>query len=128
MEDYQKQGRDFLEETGTKFKAEYIDTKKYFPDDKDFRDVYKITLKRKGKSYSFTFGQSIANSGEEPTPYDILTCLTKYDPGDFQNFCGDFGYSDDSIKANGIHKSVVKEWAGVQRLFSDVIEKLQEIQ
>ena len=40
---------------------------------------------------SARFGQSIANAGQTPRAYDILTCLTKYDPGTFENFCSDFG-------------------------------------
>lgn len=63
-----------------------------------------------------------------PTAYDILTCLTKYDVGTFENFCGDFGYDTDSRSAERIYKSVCEEWKAVDRLFSDVIDELQEIQ
>lgn len=126
--DYQKQAEDFLKETNTSFKAVYEDYREYFPGDKQCREVYRITLKRKNKgSYTFTFGQSIANSGQEPTPYDVLACLTKYDPETFENFCSEFGYDTDSRTAKRTYKAVVKEYAGVMRLFDDVIEKLQEL-
>ena len=36
---------------------------------------------------------------EEPTAYDVLTCLTKFDPHAFESFCGDFGYDMDSRAA-----------------------------
>lgn len=124
---YQKQAKDFLTETKTRMKAEYITFDRYFDDDKEKRDIWKITLRRHGKSFSFKFGQSIASAGEEPTAYDVLACLTKYDPGTFENFCGEYGYNEDSRKAEKTYKAVVKEFAGVQRLFSDVINVLAEI-
>ena len=31
--------------------------------------------------------------------YDLLACITKSDPGNFRDFCSDFGYDTDSRKA-----------------------------
>ena len=65
---------------------------------------------------------------EEPTAYDILCCLTKHDPGDFEWFCSDFGYDTDSIKANETYKAVKDEYQNMCILFSDEeLEELQEI-
>lgn len=65
----------------------------------------------------------------EPTAYDLLSCLTKYDPGTFENFCADYGYDTDSRKAEKTYKEVMKEWENVSRIFStDELEQLQEIQ
>ena len=68
--------------------------------------------------------------GREPIPtptfYDILTCLTKYDPGSFENFCGDFGYDEDSRSAERTYKAVVKEYKAMARLFSE--EELEVLQ
>lgn len=152
--DYEKQGLTFLEETKTEFKAEFLKHGKHFNDDKE-RDIYEITLKRGNRVYKFEFGQSIANSGayirfwqgkketsqkykyqfeknkdfKEPTAYDVLTCLTKNEVGTFEDFCGDFGYEVDSIKAEKIYKAVVNEWQNIKMLYTDKeIEKLQEIQ
>jgi len=74
---YEKQGTDFLEKTGTKFKADFLKYGKHFDDDKEARDVYKITLSRKGRSYSFNFGQSINASGR----FIILNHTDKYPIG-----------------------------------------------
>ncbi|MCP5060589.1 MAG: hypothetical protein GY937_28165 [bacterium] len=63
MTEYDKQANDFLEKTGTTFKAEYVKTGRYFDDDNQDRDIYNITLKCKGRPYAFKFGQSIACSG-----------------------------------------------------------------
>lgn len=61
--EYDKQAREFLEKTGTSFKAEFLKYDKYFYNDKEKRDIYNITLQRGEREYKFTFGQSIAESG-----------------------------------------------------------------
>lgn len=62
-----------------------------------------------------------------PSAYDVLACLTKYDSGTFKDFCGDFGYSDDSIKALETYRAVQEEWSEVRRMFGDCLDDLQEI-
>ena len=126
--DYNKQAIDFLNATSTSFEAKFKDHDFYFPDDKEQRDIYRITLKNKLHTYRFNFGQSINNTGIAPRPYDILSCLTKYEVGTFENFCGDYGYDIDSRKAYKTYKAVMKEWKNVELLFSpEQIELLQEI-
>ena len=128
--DYQKQADDFLKETGTTFKAKFYKHDKYFADDKERRDIYKITLRRENfGSYTFTFGQSIVDSQKSiaPTAYDVLSVIQKCDVGSFENFCGDFSCEIDSRKAEKTYKAVQKEYENIDRLFSDVIEQLQEI-
>ena len=65
--------------------------------------------------------------GEAPDMYSVLASLTKYDPVDFDNFCGDYGYDNDSRKAEKMYHAVVEEWKNVERLFGDVLDELQEI-
>lgn len=62
-----------------------------------------------------------------PKLYDVLACLTKSDPGSFDDFCGDYGYSNDSINAEKTWRAVAEEWRSVSRIFGDVIDELQEI-
>lgn len=148
--------------------------KQYFSDDKDFRDVYTLTLQKDNKEYTFEFEQSLQNSdhweirdskdrninmmfnyfvtedrvkgeikriqkldklkavfvkGKQPTLYDVLTCLQKYDVGTFENFCDDYGYDNDSRTAEKTYKAVVKEFQAMERLFnSEELEVLQMIQ
>jgi hypothetical protein len=128
MSQYTEQAEKFMKDTKTTMKAVLADHAPYFDDDKNVWDIWRVTLRRHGKSFSFRFGQSIATLGQDLTPYDVLACLTKYDPGTFENFCGDFGYDTDSKKAEKTYKAVVKEWQGVKRLFGDVLERLSELQ
>ena len=106
----------------------YPQYKKHFDTDKDFRYVFKCQLSRGGKQYTFNFGQSIHNGAEEPTMYDILTCLQKYDVGSFEEFCSEFGYDTDSRTAERTYKAVCKEYEAMDRLFSDIMDEMQEIQ
>ena len=126
--DYQQQANEFATATGTKLKINRTTYGKHFADDKESRYIFNCTLTRNGKRYTFNFGQSIAAGNTKPTMYDILTCLTKYDPETFENFCSEYGYNTDSIKALNTYKAVKREFKGVNRLFSDILEQLQEIQ
>jgi len=176
MNNYKKQAQDFLNQTQTTFKAEFIKNDFHFDGDKEKRDIYKITLQRGARKMVFNFGQSLNNSGfyftqgvkkveidrefleldleesqlkyrieriisglhfqacdkihypKAPTPYDILAGLQNYEVGSFENFCDDFDYNIDSKKAEKTYNAVLKEWQGVQKLWSDEeIALLQEI-
>ena len=64
----------------------------------------------------------------KPTCYDVLACLTHYDPGSFQNFCDEFGYSNDSIRALKTYLAVQDEWENLRRIFTpEQLEELAEI-
>ena len=71
---------------------------------------------------------STGNGDNLPTAYDVLACLTKYDPGTFDEFCSEYGYNTDSRQAFKTYKAVVREWKNIEKLFSpEQIEALQEI-
>ncbi len=75
---YQKQATDFLTETNTQFSAIFVKYDKHFPDDKERRDIYEITLQRGVRKYAFRFGQSLLHSGRYILYYD----KGKYHAGD----------------------------------------------
>ena len=125
--DYEIQALNFAKKYGVKLQILGSEYKTKWGE-QQIRWVFKCKLLRNYKSYTFDFGQSIADGSKEPAMYDILTCLTKYDPETFDNFCAEFGYDIDSRNSKKIYKAVCKEFAAVERLFGDVIEELQEIQ
>jgi len=129
--DYNQQAIDFLNATSTGFTATFKEHDYYFTDDLHTRDIYICVLKNKLHRYRFTFGQSLKDSNNgntPPTAYDVLASLTKYEVGDFGDFCSAYGYDIDSRKAYKTYKAVLKEWKNVDRLFSsEQIELLQEI-
>lgn len=118
----------FADVNNVKLKINRTTYGKHFADDKESRYIFNCTLTRNRRRYTFNFGQSIAAGNTKPTMYDILTCLTKYNPETFENFCSEYGYNTDSIKALNTYKAVQREFNGVNRLFSDILEELQEIQ
>jgi hypothetical protein len=128
MSEYTKQANNFAAKYGVKLAAigdsiyDY-----YFPSDKEPRCIFKMKLSRGGKSYSFKFGQSINAGNSEPTMYDVLTCLTKYDVGTFEIFCGEFGYDTDSRTAEKTYKAVLREYAGMLRLFPEIEDSESEL-
>lgn len=117
---YLQQANEFAKKHNVSMKINSVNYGKHFADDKESRYIFNITLSRKGKRYTFNFGQSLASGSEEPTMYDILTCLEKYESIDFEDFCSNYGYKT--------YKAVDREYKAVNRLFGDVMEELQEIQ
>lgn len=77
---YEQQAIDFLNATGATLEIVFDRNDKYFHDDIEPRDIYKCTLKRGGRKYSFEFGNSMNNSGffaqygktKYPIPYAML--------------------------------------------------------
>lgn len=125
---YQQQANKFATTHGIKLKINRTTYGQHFAEDKESRYIFNCTLTRNGKKYTFNFGQSIAAGNQEPTMYDILATLTKYNPETFEDFCSEYGYNTDSIKALNTYKAVKREFNGVNRLFNDILEQLQEIQ
>ena len=87
------------------------------------------------------FWDSVYNTEHNITPtcYDILACLTKYDPGKYEDFCCEFGYETEIENQFGgftrnetayeIWKACCGEWKGVKRVFGEgeTLEELREI-
>jgi len=159
MTEYEKQAADFLAETQTEFKVHMVGCFPYFDGDKKPRDVYSVTLSNARGFMTFNFGDSINNTqarkGEavpynrkgmtsyrlqayrnkkqrqhkKPSAYDVLACLQKYDVGTFKDFCAEFGYDEDSRKAEKLYFAVQEEYSNLSRLFSEEqMDALREIQ
>ena len=142
--EYQQQAADFCLKHKVRMRVQYDRTAKYFPEDKEKRDIYKITITRDGLPFKwvFEFGQSLINTlgyvykargkGQRvtkrtaPNEYDVLAAITKSDPGSFKDFCSEFGYSDDSIQAFSTYKKVKEEWIHVHALFGGILDELRE--
>ena len=134
MSEYTEKADKFLEAHGLKFKAVYLEHGPHFDDDEKrgvSRDIWRLSLRRGNKGFSVHFGNSESASDHGNTPprsYDLLTCLTKYDPGTFEDFCGDYGYDTDSRKAEKTYKAVKREWAKVSQFFTaEELDELREI-
>lgn len=125
MSEYQTQANEFCKNTNTKITFGEPTYKDHF-DDGQLRWVFPVTISRNGQRMRVQFGQSIANGSQQPTAYDVLSCLQKYEVGTFEQFASAYGF-DLSRKSRKVYNACSKEYDGVDRLFSDVIEELREI-
>ena len=140
MNEYIKQAQDFCKKYNVVIEINYKCTDKYFADDKEKRDIYNVSITRKNKKYDFAFGDSIVNTEKnkksnlkiKPSEYDILATLQKYEIGDFDDFCSEFGYEfkteREYIKIKQLYFNVKDEYKNVINLFNDCIDDLSEIQ
>jgi len=109
--------------------------RRYFDDDKESRNCYIVTVSYNGKKTSFTYGDSIADTqaGLKPKKNDILEIITsdffytkEYYPN-YEDFAGEFGYNEDSIKGLSIYEKCLKQGEKLHNVFSkDDVEKLRE--
>ena len=132
--DYNKQAKDFLEKANAKMKIEFIsmDVNKLWNETQP-RNCYRIVIKTKLAQYTFKFWDSVYNTinNLEPTEYNVLACLEKYDVGTFQDFCNEFGYDEyeERNKTKRIYNLVVRQYENLCRIFTDEqMEMLREIQ
>jgi hypothetical protein len=135
MSEYTRQANEFCKRNGATMKIMYSHFGQHFDNDTTGRDIYKIRIDRAGRSMTFSFGNSVHNTERNirPTKYDVLVCLTKYEPSvDVWDFAAEYGYEIHdraTYKAvERIYKAVRREYAAVCRVFGDVIGELAEIQ
>ena len=146
MTNYNEKAKAFCKATNTKITINFATTKQNPWNAKDYQsrwihNIYRVTISRNGQRFTFKFTDSYNNylNNEQPTEYDILACLQKYDIGSFEDFCAEFGYEmypDYTERGNkygyntknyNTYKAVKKEYENVINLFSDCSEELAEI-
>ena len=100
--------------------------KSHFEDDKEkgiYRNIYRVTIQRESNKISFMYGDSINNTEANKTPdlYSVLACVGSdyYCPDDFEDFCGDYGYDEDSRKAEKLHKRCLKQSDKLKEIFTE---------
>ena len=90
------------------------------------------------QSHLIDFYASLVDSESQESPIEkdfwgfvanVLECCELYEPSEsFDDFCADFGYSNDSIRALKIHQAVLEQYSGLLKVFGqDQLEKLARI-
>ena len=128
-----------MDNLSSKIKVRFVDDgfRPYFDESEEPRQVYRVFIRYNGKNTSFLFGDSLANgydgimAQDKPQEYKntILDVLVSeaFIPEDFEEFCSEFGYDEDSRKAYKIFKKCVRQSEKIHKLFSDTeLEKLDE--
>ena len=137
MSEYEVQALNFLAKAEAHMTISRSGEVKGFPFDEHDRlwhYKYLICLTRNHKQYRFTFYDCHNNwkYNKRPTKYDVLSCVEKYDPGDFDWFIREYGYEiespQDEKRAMKIWKSCIKQYERLLDLFGEeLMAELQEI-
>jgi len=124
---FEQQAKDYNDEINKKFAKEYARSAGLYVNVSNesgmFIQCIKKAIERKlnelKENEVLSKDLPLTQTPIEPTIYDVLSCLQKYPVGDFEEFCDDFGYDQDSREAERIHKGVLKEYEGISNLFSE---------
>ncbi len=103
---YEQQALDFLTKTDTALEVTFLEHTKYWPDDKEARDIYQFTLTRGSRSYSAKFGQSISSSLYQVITIDQPWNKNTYAIGITKKYTN---YKDKIIKGK---ESDARRWKG----------------
>ena len=125
--EYNQQAKSFLAKANAKMTITYVCHEK----NKAWGDTfthhkYRITITTpKGSMWFYFWGNAI---GDPVREYDVLACLEKYDHGSFYDFCNEYGYDEDSRKAEKIYKACIRQYHSLCRIFTpEQMEELREI-
>ena len=55
----------------------------------------------------------------KPDEYDVVSCLQMYDVGTFSDFCNEFGFDEDSRKAERMYIATINEYKSLERIFTE---------
>jgi hypothetical protein len=143
MSEYEKQAEEFLRRFGLRFRAvERNEKEPEWAEGGRFGNHYRVTISRRGdyvgnegltpKRISFDFWGSLADqqSGEDITAYDVLANISGdiYCPDDFEEFCSEYGYEEDSRKAEATFRRVATFSRRLREFFTPAEQKaLSEI-
>jgi len=136
MTDYQQKAADFLAKHGITFSFKLEDKKLPPWRESEVRQNHHfiVTLKRGDKKLSFDFFGSqndYRNGKQEIDAYSVLACCSSdyYCPETVEDFCGEFGYDEDSRNAEKLHKAYLKQSKKLQAFFDgeEMVENLMEI-
>lgn len=142
--DYVMQANEFLKRNGIEIKITFKERNSNPMWEENYlRNCYSVYIRNtnSGEGMRVVFWDSVYNTQNNitPTEYDILACLTKYDPGNYEEFCFEFGYEPETenefgryarnVRAYHIWRACCDEWEKVQRVFGEdeTLEELREI-
>ena len=140
MTDYDKQATDFLEKYKIRFSAKpgTNAAPAWAEPGKPHGKHWRIRLAKSTgegivriETVTFPFWNSIASGSEAPSAYDVLACISGdvNCPDTFKDFCSDYGYDEDSRKAEQTFKRCRALAVKLQGFFTEQEQTdLQEIQ
>lgn len=105
---------DFVNVHKIKIKVESISSNPFFVDGRDDMDHYRVILRIGRRQFTTYFSKGYGHSGKEPTTEEVLDCMASDASGyenarSFEDWCGEYGYDEDSRKAETIFNNVAKQ-------------------
>lgn len=127
MREYDIQAKEFLRRANATITITYIDRRKNTDWGDTFeRPFFRVNITTPLGLYGFFFWGAVMD--ETVSEYDVLSCLEKYDYGSFNNFCNEFGYDNDSIKAYRTYEKCISQYRSLCKIFTTKqMEELREI-
>lgn len=131
MTDYERIAKDFCKKHGVTVAFRFLgNATNRLWDETVIRPHYRVTIKTTRGQMTVDFWDSLYSltHDEKPTEYEIFSCLEKYEVCDFYEWCTEYGYNTDSRRAERLWRLCRRQWASVQRVFTDdQIAELREI-
>jgi len=135
--EYDAQAGEFMRKWGVKIRRHFVGKMRYFPYDREPRNVWEITLERGDHGYSFAFGDSFANTQKsprhEPSDYNILACASvdsRFDCADVRDMidkygCGEPGDQREFDILNRILLTSNEHSRKLREMFADCLDELR---
>jgi hypothetical protein len=117
--------RDVISALGISATVAYADANPHMTDMGRDAYHYRVTLRRRTPRRSMTVPFSCGSAWtREPDAADVLDCLLSdasgYDNADgFADWCAEYGYEEDSRKAEGTYKAIARQSAALRRFLGD---------
>ena len=139
--EYDAQAGEFMRKWGVKIHRHFVGKMRHFPDDREPRNVWEITLERDdGRSFSFRYGDSIVNTQgfprHKPSDYGILADVSAkscFDCKNVRDMVEEYGYDAPTNrrefdKLHQIWVNSSEHGRKLRELFADCLDELQEVQ
>ena len=124
--------KEFAEKHGLVLTSQKVSERKDKLMDNAEMDHWDCTLMYEGSTYGFYFSKGLGHEGAPPNIEEILDCFKSdlaYNDLDFNEFCEDLGYDDDSIKDKKIYRAIrAQNEAVIDLLGEDLVEDLLAIE
>jgi len=131
---YEQSAQDFCARNHIGIRIALKDSKLPDWDDGSFRHHYCVSLNKPNRKVPlrFDFWGSVndANEGKHPTAYGVLACISSdaFCPDTFADFCSEYGYDEDSRKAEKLFAKCARFGLQLREFFTmNELEELAEI-
>ena len=119
---YDESARAFLRATGARMSARYLGRlPSPWDTHGDRHAAYSVTISSAGGKMRVRFYDSVRNTwngAETITAYAVLSGLTRYAPGSFDDFCSEMGYFP--IESQADYKRAMRMWRACGREYAGV--------